>query len=478
MLHGVSSKLSRLLEVDEIGVTIADELRQLIDYHNCRVFLREGDDLRPVAFRGDLTETSGSAFDALATRVGVGVTGHVAATGEPFLTGDAANCGIGHHIDGTARIEESLLAVPLRYGPSVIGVLVISKLGLDQFDADDLRLLEVLAGHASVALVNARLYEAQRREAEGAKALLELSRELAAVTELDGVVERVARGRRSDPRCAAGIRLASSERRRRARVPQCVAPRPGRERPARRPPAVVGPGAVVATLRAVRDRPERLRAPARRRLLPHRCRRLRRGADRPRRGLCLALARDSTARRISTTGSSISSRGSRPRRSSRSRMPSPSQSLERTFLSTVEALANALEAKDEYTSSHARWIRDMAVRVGEELGLDAVVLKRLELGALFHDIGKIGIPAAILGKPGPLTAEERELIETHTAARRADPRPDRAAGGRPADRPRLPRTLRRQGIPGPPRGRRDPARGADHLRLRRVPRDDDVAALP
>ena len=156
MLHGVSSKLSRLLEVDEIGVTIADELRQLIDYHNCRVFLREGDDLRPVAFRGDLTETSGSAFDALATRVGVGVTGHVAATGEPFLTGDAANCGIGQHIEGTARIEESLLAVPLRYGPSVIGVLVISKLGLDQFDADDLRLLEVLAGHASVALANAR----------------------------------------------------------------------------------------------------------------------------------------------------------------------------------------------------------------------------------------------------------------------------------------------------------------------------------
>ena len=46
------------------------------------------------------------------------------------------------------------------------------------------------------------------------------------------------------------------------------------------------------------------------------------------------------------------------------------ESLERTFLSTVEALANALEAKDEYTSSHARWIRDMAVSVGEELGLE------------------------------------------------------------------------------------------------------------
>jgi response regulator RpfG family c-di-GMP phosphodiesterase len=88
-------------------------------------------------------------------------------------------------------------------------------------------------------------------------------------------------------------------------------------------------------------------------------------------------------------------------------------SLETTFLETVEALANALEANDEYTSSHARWITDLALKVGKGLGLDAPQLKRLELGALFHDIGKIGIPEAILAKPGPLTEEERRLIETH-----------------------------------------------------------------
>ncbi|MDQ3876997.1 MAG: HD domain-containing protein, partial [Actinomycetota bacterium] len=87
--------------------------------------------------------------------------------------------------------------------------------------------------------------------------------------------------------------------------------------------------------------------------------------------------------------------------------------LERTFLSTVEALANALEAKDEYTSSHARSITDMALEVGTALALDPRTLKRLELGALFHDIGKIGIPSDILLKPGPLTDDERKVIETH-----------------------------------------------------------------
>jgi HD-GYP domain-containing protein (c-di-GMP phosphodiesterase class II) len=79
----------------------------------------------------------------------------------------------------------------------------------------------------------------------------------------------------------------------------------------------------------------------------------------------------------------------------------------------VEALANALEANDEYTSSHARWITDLSLKVGSGLGLDLRSLKRLELGALFHDIGKIGIPQAILSKPGPLTDEERLIVEKH-----------------------------------------------------------------
>src|SRR4029079_3571623 len=66
------------------------------------------------------------------------------------------------------------------------------------------------------------------------------------------------------------------------------------------------------------------------------------------------------------------------------------EGLERTFLSTVEALANALAARDEYTSSHARCITDTALLVGQELGLDGETLKRLELGALLPDIRKIG----------------------------------------------------------------------------------------
>ncbi len=88
-------------------------------------------------------------------------------------------------------------------------------------------------------------------------------------------------------------------------------------------------------------------------------------------------------------------------------------SLETMFVSTVESLANALEANDEQTSTHARAITDMALQVGAAIGLADDELKHLEVGALFHDIGKIGIPNEILSKPAALTADERQVVEQH-----------------------------------------------------------------
>ena len=413
MLHGVSSKLTRLIEVEEIGSTIADELRQLIDYHNCRIFLRDGDELRPVAFRGDLTEGAASTLDVLATRVGVGVTGHVAATGEPFFTGDAANCDIGRHIAGTAKIEESLLAVPLLHGSDVVGVLVISKLGLDQFDADDVRLLEVLAGHVSVAVVNARLYEEQRREAQSAKALLELSRELSSSTDLGEVLDQVARGAaRILGRERASVWLTDIE------TGELVC-RSSFIEDETKVHVIAGsrvPPAAVALIGShagpfVVDRSEFMAllgpsyedtAAAAYAVAPID---LEVGWG----ALTVALTDcDSLDERQLELLAGIGAQAKLALANALS-----FESLERTFLSTVEALAKALEAKDEYTSSHTRWIRDMAIKVGADLDLDAGALKRVELGAIFHDIGKIGVPAAILMKPGPLTDEERRLIETH-----------------------------------------------------------------
>ena len=87
--------------------------------------------------------------------------------------------------------------------------------------------------------------------------------------------------------------------------------------------------------------------------------------------------------------------------------------LEETYLGTAAALAAALEAKDLYTADHARQIADLAVDVGRALRLDEGELRDLRYGALFHDIGKIAIPDAILNKSGALDEVEMSVIREH-----------------------------------------------------------------
>jgi putative nucleotidyltransferase with HDIG domain len=89
--------------------------------------------------------------------------------------------------------------------------------------------------------------------------------------------------------------------------------------------------------------------------------------------------------------------------------------LEDAFLTTIGVISDAVELQDSYTASHANEVAELAVRVGERLGVDGAELDRLRYGALLHDVGKIGIPAEILRKPGPLTDEERGRMDEHTA---------------------------------------------------------------
>jgi putative nucleotidyltransferase with HDIG domain len=85
-------------------------------------------------------------------------------------------------------------------------------------------------------------------------------------------------------------------------------------------------------------------------------------------------------------------------------------------IATATALANALEARDDYTAGHAEVIAGLAVEVGAQLGLEGAELERVRWGAIFHDIGKIAIPDEILRKPGPLTSAEEALMQDHAIA--------------------------------------------------------------
>ncbi len=80
---------------------------------------------------------------------------------------------------------------------------------------------------------------------------------------------------------------------------------------------------------------------------------------------------------------------------------------------TIEALALAIEAKDQTTHDHLRRVRIYAMEIGKELGLSESQLEALRAAALLHDIGKLAVPEHIISKPGKLTPEEFEKMKIH-----------------------------------------------------------------
>lgn len=88
--------------------------------------------------------------------------------------------------------------------------------------------------------------------------------------------------------------------------------------------------------------------------------------------------------------------------------------LETMTFETVRSLAFAIDAKDEYTNGHSKRVTQYAKMLAGELGWSDAAIDNLEMAAVLHDIGKIGVPDRILNKPGKLTDIEYELIKTHT----------------------------------------------------------------
>lgn len=89
------------------------------------------------------------------------------------------------------------------------------------------------------------------------------------------------------------------------------------------------------------------------------------------------------------------------------------EEIENSYRMTLKALVQALETRDSETHGHSERVVTFSLRLGHELGLDKDALRNLELGALLHDIGKIGVPDAILRKPAALTPEEWDKMRLH-----------------------------------------------------------------
>ncbi len=87
--------------------------------------------------------------------------------------------------------------------------------------------------------------------------------------------------------------------------------------------------------------------------------------------------------------------------------------LQRSYLEAIRGLANAIEARDQYTAGHTDRVCRLASLIASEMGWSQAQLHNLTMGCTLHDIGKIGVPDSILSKPGPLSSEERDAMQRH-----------------------------------------------------------------
>jgi diguanylate cyclase (GGDEF)-like protein len=198
VLRHAARRMTASLTREDVGAAVVEETRRVIDYHNARVYLLEPpDDLVPVAFEGRVGAYERVDLDILRTKTGVGFTGWVAEHRTPVRIDDAQADDRGASIPGTEAVDESMLVVPMQHDGVLVGVVTLSKLGLRQFDDQDMRLLVTLGDLAATAFTSVRhLAEAERLTAE-LRQLLDmssaLSRSLDPVAVADLMAEHLAR---------------------------------------------------------------------------------------------------------------------------------------------------------------------------------------------------------------------------------------------------------------------------------------------
>ena len=204
-IQQLGARLNRLSSVAEIGNAIATELRQLIDYHNARVYRLAGQELIPVAMQGQIGEYIDETPDQLRVTLGEGITGWVAANRVAQNLGDAAADPRARTVPGTEDdLDESMLLAPMLFDDQVLGVLALSRLGLHRFSDDDLRLLVIYASIAAQAMANADTTERLRQQGVALERQLRSQRELLQITEsllttldaravLDSIIEGLGR---------------------------------------------------------------------------------------------------------------------------------------------------------------------------------------------------------------------------------------------------------------------------------------------
>ncbi|MDI6769234.1 MAG: GAF domain-containing protein [Anaerolineales bacterium] len=410
------------LDLQSVLETIAMHARRLFEADGSNIHLIEpdGETLRCVV----ALEEHAEQVMALPLKLGQGFAGLVASKGASEIVNRTLEDTRGIQVPGTPEEPEALALAPLRWGENVIGVMTVSRLGEDRpFAPGDLTLLTAFADQAAQAIAKARLYEDARRRLAHVQTLHEIDRAIAGSMDLRLILNIILDQATTQLRVdAADVLLfdpglqtlefangrgfrTSALRHTRLRLGEGYAGQAVLERRIvhipdltidaeafSRSPYLPGEGFVTyfaAPLVAKGQMVGVLEIFHRTRLDP--------GVEWQ--DFLEALA-SQTAIAIDHAQLFDSLQRS-------------NTELMLAYDATIEGWSHALDLRDRETEGHTRRVAEMTVRLAQSFGVSDAEQVHVRRGALLHDIGKIGVPDAILLKPGPLSDEEWQIIHKH-----------------------------------------------------------------
>ncbi|MDQ7028696.1 MAG: GAF domain-containing protein [Ardenticatenia bacterium] len=409
-LREASLQLTSSLNLSTVLQAIVQHASRLTGSDDAHIFLFDGQALRfgAAVWHGELQDVP------LARPRSHGITNTVARTGKRIVIPDVNR----HPLFQDWPWGGAIASFPLRSGAQVVGVMNVAFGTPHAFTEEELHLLELFADQAAIAIQNARLVHSLRERIQQLTVIARASTALRGAVDVEGcaatAAEHAAQLAHAD---VALLYLIDEERPQAIPVGTFGVPDGNRLQRLTLDNDIIG--RVIRTQRPYRTKD----------ICNDLCRTRRDFWREMGPGLHVPLRTDNgdvlgtivVARRkdpdhfpppfteseeaLLTTLAEITANALQRIRSH--------AELEEAYFQTVLALAKAMDARDTYTSDHSERIAELATAVARRLGFDEDMIHTIRLASQLHDIGKIGVPDAILRKPGPLTDEEWEVMKRH-----------------------------------------------------------------
>ncbi|HBZ86864.1 MAG TPA: hypothetical protein DEO67_06990 [Candidatus Edwardsbacteria bacterium] len=363
--------------------------------------------------------SASAKLEGLEIPVGQGIAGWVAKTGIPLTVNDVASepkwkKEIADNVDFPTR---SILCVPLKSRAEVIGVVeLINKLRDEDYNDDDLEIIELLGAHLSTLIENSRLYSEAREKVERISAMAETSALISSSLDVKRVLETVMNVAKDVIDAEASSIFLYDEEKHEFFFEIATGDAGDAVKQIRVPwgKGMVGWAAEHMQTLLV---PDVTKDPRFYSKVDEKSKFQTRNAItvplKPKNKL-IGVAQVLNKKGGLFSREDVELFETLARQAAVAiENASLYTDLQELFLNSIRTVVSLIDAKDDYTAGHSSRVTQYALMIADQLGYDTENRKRLELAALLHDVGKIGMPDAILKKPSGLTAEEFAIVKDH-----------------------------------------------------------------